>query len=828
MEKKNSLGVMEPFRTAMARIKRSQHAVVENRFIQIILAKKWSLLLMLMAFLLGRAMILEQLSPFAISYFAVIYFLRKDLLKPIGICLLAGSLFSYEVHSYSILTEMFVFMLVQKGIEKFEKSDISYAPFLVFFSSFLVQLFGTIVSTEMNGYTFMMIGVEALLSFILTLIFIQAIPVFTLTRKNYSLKNEEIICLIILFASVMTGTVGWFIYSVSVEHICSRFLILLFALVGGAPMGASVGVVTGLILSLANADAIYQMSLLAFAGMLAGMLKEGNKMAVGLGMLVGSSILSIYVGSQADIVQSTWESVAAVVLFLLTPRSVIQTIAKYVPGTQENLKSQHDYARRVRDITASRVEQFSEVFRQLSRSFKQLTGQDPEMAQDEEVGHFMNAVAQRTCNSCWKRKQCWDGKFYQTYTYMTDMMTAIERKETFSRKEIPTEWRHACIKTEQVLDIMKQQYDMYKHDMHWKRQILDSRQLVAEQLTGVSQVMEDLAKEIKREGHELFVQEEQIRNALEELGLSVHSIDIISLDEGNVELEIVHQYTQGFDECRKIIAPLLSDILGENIAVKNEQYLGRGEGYYTVTFGSAKEYEVETGIAGAAKGGDLLSGDSFTTVELGNGKFAVAVSDGMGNGERARAESSAALTLLQQLLQSGMDERLAIKSVNSVLLLRSSDEVYATVDVALIDLYDAKTTFLKIGSTPSFIKRGVEVLPVSANNLPIGILKEIDVDLVTHQLHPGDVLIMMTDGIYDAPGHAVNKELWMKRVIQEIETDDPQVFADCLLETIVRYHQGDIFDDMTVVVAKIGKYQPEWATFRWPGLARVERPKTVS
>ncbi len=222
---------------------------------------------------------------------------------------------------------------------------------------------------------------------------------------------------------------------------------------------------------------------------------------------------------------------------------------------------------------------------------------------------------------------------------------------------------------------------------------------------GVSQIMEDLAKEIKREGQAMFLQEEQIRHALEALGLSIHSIEIISLDEGNVEIEIIHQYTKGFDECRKIIAPLLSDILRENIAVMSEQMHDKGDGYATVVFGSAKEFEVVTGVAAIAKDGDLLSGDSFSTVELGNGKFAVALSDGMGNGERAKAESSAALTILQQLLQSGMDEKLAIKSVNSVLLLRSSDEMYATVDVALIDLYNAGTTFLKIGSIPSFIKK---------------------------------------------------------------------------------------------------------------------------
>lgn len=802
--------------------------LLENRFVQAWIIRKWALLLVATGFLLGRATILDNLAPFAIAYFAVIYYVRRELVPWIGVVLVAGSLLSPHASPGYVVMELLVFLLIQKGVEKFERSDLSFVPFIAFASIFLVQLLSYVMNTNLTWYTFMMTGVEALLSFVLTLIFIQAVPVLTQNRKKNSLRHEEIICLIILLASVMTGAVGWIIGGVSVEHVFSRYLILLFAMVGGAPLGASVGVITGLILSLADVNAVYQMSLLAFAGLLAGLLKEGGKWAVALGLLLGSSILTVYVGSQASIMASTWATLAALVLFLATPRKLVQALAKYVPGTQENIKTHYEYAKRVRDITASRVEQFSEVFQQLSKSFRQLTHEGQERKREEEVSHFMNAVANKSCVACWKRQQCWDKQFYDTYKYMTEMMTEVENNEGITRKDIKPEWRRVCQRSEQVLDIMKHQYAMYRHDLRWKKQILESRQLVSEQLVGVSQVMEDLAREIKREGQQLYLQEEQIRQALEGLGLSILTIDVINLEEGNVEIEIVHQYTRGFDECRKIIAPLLSDILGENIAVKKEVSSNKGDGSCTVTFGSAKEYEVETGIAGAAKGGDLLSGDSFSTAELGNGKFVVALSDGMGNGERARAESSTALTILQQLLQSGMDEKLAIKSVNSVLLLRSPDEMYATVDMALIDLYSADTTFMKIGSTPSFIKRGDEVIQITANNLPVGILQEIDVDLISVRLEPGDVLIMMTDGIYDAPGYAVNKELWMKRVIGEIHSESPQDFADCLLERIVRQQHGEISDDMTVIVAKVERYRPEWSTFRWPGIARIERPKTVS
>jgi stage II sporulation protein E len=175
-----------------------------------------------------------------------------------------------------------------------------------------------------------------------------------------------------------------------------------------------------------------------------------------------------------------------------------------------------------------------------------------------------------------------------------------------------------------------------------------------------------------------------------------------------------------------------------------------------------------------------------------------------------------------------MDEKLAIKSVNSILMLRSPDEIYATVDMALIDQYTAQTTFMKIGSTPSFIKRGSDVIPVSASNLPIGIIQDIEVDLVSLQLQAGDVLIMMTDGIYDAPGYAVNKELWMKRLIQEVSSEDPQEIADCLLEKVIRYQQNQIHDDMTVVVGRVDHFHPEWSNVHVPGFARMERPRTVS
>jgi stage II sporulation protein E len=787
---------------------------------------QWSVLHLMMGFLLGRAVILQELSPFAIPFFTVMYFLKKNRLLLIMFSIIAGSAMqSVEIASANFLGVAMVLVMLG-ALEKRRKVELHYAPLL---SSLAVLLSGVAVDYILNHlgwHSLFMNGVAALLSLILTLIFVQAIPILTTKRSQHHLRTEEIICLIILLASVMTGTVGWLVKDMSVDNVLARYLVLLFAAVGGGTIGAAVGVVTGLVLSLANIDAIHQISLLAFSGLLAGLLREGKKWTVALGLLIGSSILTVYVGEQREILQSSLETFAAVLFFLFTPKFVLEEIARFIPGTEENSVSQQQYLRKVRDVTVGKMDQFANLFTKLSETFASphlVNVPDEELQKD----YFLSEVTKNTCQRCWKKDQCWNREFDDTYEALSEMMRAMKRDGEININEMPKNWLRKCVKQDRVLTHMEQEYMRWENQLHLKQQIAESRRLVAEQLSGVSRVMQNFAREIQKEGIHLHVQEQQIFGALEGVGLSIRNVDILNLEEGKVDIEITQPSCQGRDECSKIIAPLLTDILGEKITVKNKNCQALEDGTCRMCLGSAQTFEIETGVAGAAKGGQLLSGDCFKIMEFGSGKMALAMSDGMGNGERAYLESSSTLELLQQLLESGMEETLSIKSVNTVLSLRSPDEVFATVDLALIDQHTGKAKFIKTGSTPSFIKRGKEVIPISVNNLPIGIIDDIDVDVVSYQLKPGDLLIMMTDGIYEAP-RVENKNIWMKRKISELKTDNPQEVADCLLELVIRQHYGEIYDDMTVMVARIEHYMLPWATIPVLNAPKIDRPKYVS
>ncbi|MGP7819639.1 stage II sporulation protein E [Niallia sp. 01092] len=768
-------------------------------------------MLFFIGFLLGRALILAKLTPFSLPFFAAVYLTRKEKAPIALVGLIGGAATLSFKEAFSSFALSFLFLSIFKIVNRWNKNEQSMVPVIVLLTILggsLIEAY--ILQGEITLYGGMMSLVEGSLGYILTLIFLQSLPLLTVNKRRQALKTEEIVCLIIMLASVMTGTIGWTVYDMSIEHIMSRYLVLIFAFVAGATIGSTVGVVTGLIFSLANISSFYHMSLLAFSGLLGGLLKEGRKVGVALGLYIATLLIGMYGEGSGVLTASIMETTAAVILFLLTPQVFTSRMAKHIPGTTEYSLEQQQYMRKMRDVTAQRVSQFSTVFQALSKSFSSNDTFSEMDDSDRELDFFLSNVTEKTCQTCFRKETCWARNFNTTYDYMKEIMTEMSETGGNISSNLLRDWEKHCTRSKKVTDAIHQELTLFQANQKLKKQVLESRKLVADQLLGVSEVMGDFAKEIQRERENHHKQEELILEAIQEFGIHIENVEIFSLEQGNVDIDITIPYNTGHGECEKLIAPMLSDILGETIIVNTEDQSDSSNDYSHATFRSAKAYVVETGVAYAAKDGGFVSGDSYSTIELGLGKYAMAISDGMGNGERAHIESEETLQLLQKILQSGIEEQVAIKSINSVLSLRTTDEIFSTLDLAMIDLQSAAAKFLKIGSTPSFIKRGSKIIKIQASNLPMGILQDFDVDVVSEQLKAGDILVMMSDGVFEGPKHVENFDLWMKRKIKELKTNDPQEIADLIMEEVIRSRSGMIEDDMTVLVAQINHNIPKW------------------
>lgn len=303
-------------------------------------------------------------------------------------------------------------------------------------------------------YDLLVSTIEAGLSFVLTMIFLQSVPLLVERKgKQQALETEEIVCLIILLASVLTGTTDWFIYDASIQHIFTRYLVLVFAFIAGAATGSTVGVVTGLILSLANVSSLSQLSLLAFSGLLGGLLKEGKRLGVSLGLLIGTSLITLYVDKQTNIVTTLIESGVAIAFFLLTPKLVMDRIAKFMPGTQEHSQDQQQYLRRMRDVTANKINQFANVFAALSNSFS-VYGYVEEEDKETEADLFLSTITAKTCQTCFKKDQCWVVNFDKTYDYMKQIMSETEEGTLQHNRKLVREWDKHCVRGKKVTDLV--------------------------------------------------------------------------------------------------------------------------------------------------------------------------------------------------------------------------------------------------------------------------------------------------------------------------------------------------------------------------------------
>lgn len=225
------------------------------------------------------------------------------------------------------------------------------------------------------------------------------------------------------------------------------------------------------------------------------------------------------------------------------------------------------------------------------------------------------------------------------------------------------------------------------------------------------------------------------------------------------------------------------------------------------TAGSTPKYA--TGVARLTRAGGLVSGDYHLVRELSGGRVLLVLSDGMGSGPKAAMEARSMVALLEKMLEAGFDRESALHTVNSIMVMRSRDETFATLDMAILNLQTSEADFMKVGAAPSFLKRGSEVTVIKSHTLPMGVVSHIEVETIQKLLVTGDILVMATDGVVNSKKHSSDSsEQWVCSFLSRLRCEDPEEIARRLVEKAVdnwrRAGVRDVPDDMTVLVTKLG------------------------
>lgn len=171
-------------------------------------------------------------------------------------------------------------------------------------------------------------------------------------------------------------------------------------------------------------------------------------------------------------------------------------------------------------------------------------------------------------------------------------------------------------------------------------------------------------------------------------------------------------------------------------------------------------------------------------------------------GRQANNSSSTVIKMLKRLLTTGFDKNVSIELINSAINLNSNSETYATIDIAIIDLTNGNIEFIKNGACPTFIKKNKKVDIVKSINLPAGMLDKIDLVIYDKDLLGEEIIVMCSDGIIESNKDLVNKEIWLKDMLENIATNNVQKIADSIIEEAISNGDGVANDDMTVIVVK--------------------------
>lgn len=304
-------------------------------------------------------------------------------------------------------------------------------------------------------------------------------------------------------------------------------------------------------------------------------------------------------------------------------------------------------------------------------------------------------------------------------------------------------------------------------------------------------IEEDIANEEKYEKEKAGILE-----LLKQKGIEVEDISLKK--ENRFILEV---YCQEILETAKIetIEKIATKVLQEKIVLNEEASVGK-----KLNFLSDDKYEMALGTEELTKSKSELSGDSMLNIRLKDGKYLVAISDGMGTGKEAKKSSTQALRLLENLLLSGFDKNISLDLINTALMNQNS-EIFATLDIAIIDLYMGTIEFIKSGACPTYIKNKKKVQIIKSNSLPAGIVGETDIQTFDKDISQGDILVMCSDGILDSNIEYKNKELWLKYMLEDIETTNTKKIANLILNEAVDNNFGVVKDDMSIMVCKFMK-----------------------
>ena len=470
-----------------------------------------------------------------------------------------------------------------------------------------------------------------------------------------------------------------------------------------------------------------------------------------------------------------FEVVFSSISFMMLPASLQLLSKKTIDEPKQNIQLVNGQKKITRQL-----ENYSDLFYKIAMSFTTIQT-------DHNVLSYVGKIQNNLCQHCLNADTCFNkqkGDHRLIKLLKKGIIEGLSKEEQHYVECY-------CLHMAQYKKLMHEQHKLYHHQKEMNDQYQVLKHHLYDQLSLVGQMLKNYAKNIEWKDMQSV---EYLKELLEAYHYKVWYIrkDPLSMQTFRLELGMTEVTKK---EVNEVIIPILEKVLDSELCILKHDNNASQLGYTQLILSNHFHYELVYSIHQISKE-KACCGDSYLAFQY-RSHLLVALSDGMGYGQKAHEESELTLDVFSRLLKSGIPLEDCIQTINALLRIKNRVDMFTTLDVLMFDTSIGEATFIKNGAMPSYIYRNNELIPIMPDTLPIGIVDELQVYKKTIPLEEEDYILMCSDG-FDKGFEDV-----AKRILNQYASQIPQIIVDEILREMLE--GGLVDDDATIIVLKMRK-----------------------
>ena len=201
----------------------------------------------------------------------------------------------------------------------------------------------------------------------------------------------------------------------------------------------------------------------------------------------------------------------------------------------------------------------------------------------------------------------------------------------------------------------------------------------------------------------------------------------------------------------------------------------------------------------------LVGGDFYDVLDLGGGRYGVAIGDVSGKGIEAAVYTAMARYMIQAYSADDPDPAYVVAKLNAALCKYTPLGKFVTVVYGVVDP-EAKTfVYVNAGHEIPFVHRGASgsLEALSTTGPAAGALEEGEYRSEQIAFEPGDTIILYTDGATEArsDGKFLGTE-GLEKIVMDLIGRHPDDLPDAIITSIRSYAKGRLRDDIAILTVK--------------------------